>query len=128
MEPSRKSLKSIRNEDIKQAIIDSAGIIQHAATRLGVSRGALHTRIYRNKRLLDLLKQEREKYLDIAEGHLLRSVELGKRWAVQFYLTRMGKERGYGHKMQVDANVNVGGSMRIYEFPDDGRDGYGVSD
>ena len=45
--------------------------------------------------------------LDTAEDRLFQAVDTGEPWAVQFLLTRLGRGRGYGDKLEIDATVDV---------------------
>ena len=80
------------------------------ARDLGVSRGNLYTYV-REKMNLDY-KDVKESMLDIAEAKLMQNIADGNQNAIQFFLDRQGKSRGYGEKQQMDRQdvptINIG--------------------
>lgn len=80
------------------------------AKDLGVSRGNLYTYV-REKMNLDY-KDVKESMLDIAEAKLMQNIADGNQNAIQFFLDRQGKSRGYGEKQQMDRQdvptINIG--------------------
>lgn len=80
------------------------------AKDLGVSRGNLYTYV-REVMNLDY-KDMRESMLDIAEGKLMKNIIDGNQNAIEFFLDRQGKGRGYGEKQQMDRQdvptINIG--------------------
>jgi len=80
------------------------------AKDLGVSRGNLYTYI-REVMNLDY-KDMRESMLDVAEAKLMKNIVDGNQNAIQFFLDRQGKGRGYGEKQQMDRQdvptINIG--------------------
>src|SRR5262245_47618577 len=79
-----------------QALKASAGVIQHAANALKVSRHSLENRIVNDPRLAKALEDIKEKPLDIAEGNVMRALEAGDGRTTRWYLDRKGRSRGYG--------------------------------
>jgi len=53
------------------------------------------------------VRDAQELALDLAEMHLLRAVEAGRKWAVKFLLETRGKHRGYGREIDVHMNARV---------------------
>lgn len=80
------------------------------AKDLGVSRGNLYNYI-REVMNLDY-KDMRESMLDIAESKLMKNIIDGNQNAIEFFLDRQGKGRGYGEKQQMDRQdvptINIG--------------------
>lgn len=80
------------------------------AQDIGVSRWTL-SRYLRDEMNLDY-KDMRESMLDIAENKLLANIIDGNQNAIQFFLDRQGRSRGYGEKQQLDRQdvptINIG--------------------
>lgn len=80
------------------------------AKDLGVCRANLYSYI-RDKMNVDY-KDMREAMLDVAESKLMQNIVDGNQNAIQFFLDRQGKNRGYGEKQQLDRNdvptINIG--------------------
>ena len=98
-------------EDFANAIKEANGIVAIAAKMLGVSRSAFYKRIDKSKKLEAILIEARETNLDFAESKLIKhmnkpdmdAVSLG---AVKYFLSTMGKDRGYYTKVETNKNIN----------------------
>ena len=80
------------------------------AQDIGVCRATLYT--YLRNEMNISYKDMRESMLDIAENKLLKNILDGNQNAIQFFLDRQGKNRGYGEKQQLDRQdvptINIG--------------------
>ncbi len=86
------------DNELIDALEKSGGFRTETARLLGVTRSAITNRLNSNDELKEIVTDIEERRLDIAETSLIRAVECGEPWAVQFYLKRKGKRRGYGDK------------------------------
>lgn len=80
------------------------------AQDIGVSRYTLYKYVREN---MDInYKDFRESMLDIAENKLMANIIDGNQNAIQFFLDRQGKNRGYGERPQLDRQdvptINIG--------------------
>jgi len=108
-------------EEIAQAIEECGGYISGIAKRLGTSCEAIGAFIKSRPELRDLQLDMQEEMLDEAEKGLRKAVYAEKAWAIQFVLSRLGKRRGYGQKLEVEASVDSASRVVVY-LPDDGRE------
>ena len=89
--------------EIAQALRKTKGFQSKAAELLKVSPSAITQRIKKSPRLQKVLEQVKQKNLDNCEDKLLEAIDDSKDWAIKYYLSNKGKERGYGP----DVGVNV---------------------
>lgn len=83
-----------------KALTDARGMIGLAARTLGITRQALHARIKQSEFLQEALEDARETALDMAEHQLFEAADRGEPWAIKFFLSRVGKHRGYSLKVE----------------------------
>jgi len=94
-----KNKKAPTSDEIFAALQAANGLLSPAATILGVSRSVLAKAM---KSVHHALCQElKDAVTDTAEAKLFRMIELGDERAVQFWLTRQGKTRGYSEKQEI---------------------------
>lgn len=95
------AIKHTKNE-YKEAIKNSGGILAVAAQKLGISRGAASLYVNKpgNEDLIQLLKEEKEQMMDMAENKLFKLIEQGDFQAIKFYLVSQAKARGYVDKVE----------------------------
>lgn len=73
------------------------------ARSLGCDRRTLSA--YIKKRFPDLITEMRESMLDVAEAKLLQNINSGNQNAIEFFLDRQGKDRGYGDVVSIPQSV-----------------------
>jgi transposase len=100
---------------VKKAVIEALkktnANISLAAKALGVARSSLYDFVNKHNDLKQLVTDERESLVDIAESALKSSVIKQEAWAVCFTLKTIGKHRGYVERVeQTGAN---GGAIQI---------------
>lgn len=88
-------------QQVASALEASGGIITAAAHVLGVHRATIHRYINRYPELKEAKQEEAEKTKDLAEGHVLKAIKAGDMHTVRWYLDRLGRDRGYGHRAEV---------------------------
>jgi hypothetical protein len=98
----------VSTKQIEAALLASHGLVAMAAASLGVSRSAIYARVERNQRLKEVVEQERESFVDLAEERLRMAVERGEAWAVALVIKTLGKKRGYTERQEIETtDVNV---------------------
>lgn len=113
--PKRK----VTDDQIETQLILCGGVIKTTAQKLGMSPQAIQQRIAVNQNLLDAKEKGRQRIVDEAESQLFKAVRKGQPWAVRLSLTRLGRDRGYGNRIEVDA---TGAAGILLAMPDDGRE------
>lgn len=108
-------------EEIAEAIDECGGYVSGIAKRLGTSTAAIGAFIKSRPALRDLQLDAQEELLDEAEKGLKKAVYAEKAWAIKFVLARLGRHRGYGQKLEVQASVDSDSRVVVY-LPDDGRE------
>lgn len=73
------------------------------AKELGCDRRTLST--YIKKNMPDVIKDMRESMLDVAEAKLLQNINSGNENAIEYFLDKQGRDRGYGEKLAIPQNV-----------------------
>lgn len=110
------------DEEIAEAIEDCQGYLTAIADVLECKAASLRQRIYSTPELRDLMIECEEAVTDDAQRYLVEAIHGKKSWAIKFWLSRKGRNRGYGNKLEVQATVDGDSVVRVYEFPDDGRE------
>lgn len=87
---------------VKEAIVGSAGIVSLVAKRCNVSRQAMSKYFEKHDSFKELLIQEKESLLDLAECKIINLIQTGDTKVVQWFLERKGKVRDYGDKQELD--------------------------
>ena len=117
------------NQSLKRilaAIPDSGGVITRIADKLGLDRTTIYRRIHANPEVMEAIVAEREKILDIAEEGILAAVYSGDVPTCQWYLTRKGRDRGYGDKTEVEATVDAAiSTVPVFKVVIEGEDNGG---
>ena len=101
-----KSLKSLKNEEIIEAIKKCRGLTYIVANALGVSHTGITARIANDPILSEVLREQRGRTLDMAEAKLMQAVDKGEQWAITMILRTLGRERGYVERQEV-SNVTT---------------------
>jgi hypothetical protein len=101
----------LTKDGVTEALKKTNANISLAAKSLGVNRSSLYRFIERSPDLKELITDERESLVDIAESALKSAVVGKEAWAVCFTLKTIGKGRGYVERVeQTGAN---GGAIQI---------------
>jgi len=108
-------------QELSFAIIDCGGYISAIAKTLGCKIESLRQAINNNPDLKELVYEQREELLDNAERGLVKAVNAGKLDAIKFVLSRLGRNRGYGQKLEVESSGDSASRIVVY-LPDDGRE------
>lgn len=99
----------ITKKEFIKATEGTGGIITSIAKKLGKSRVAVYDFINKphNTWTQIHLNQEREKFIDMAEGALMSKVKDKDMKAVKFTLSTIGKKRGYVPTQEVKHSGNI---------------------
>ena len=89
-------------EQVIEAIIEAHGILTVAAQKLGVNRMTVYNYCQRYPTIQKALDDEREKWIDLAEGQLIRAVNKGSIPAIMFFLKTVGRNRGYVERQEIE--------------------------
>ena len=91
-------------DQVAEALRLSHGVVAEAARRLGCTRGTVFSYIERFAELKEVVKETREKTLDLAESELFKHITAGNMTAIIFYLKCQGKHRGYIERGELVTN------------------------
>jgi transposase len=96
-----KPKQNLSKKKILESIPGSGGIISTIASRLGCGWVTAKRHIERHEETKELYEAEKERILDVCEGVLLKEIHSGNIEAVKWYLSRIGKSRGYNERHEV---------------------------
>jgi hypothetical protein len=85
---------------VAEALRKTHGNYRLAAMRLRCSRMGLYRVVAKNPDLQEIIQQERDGVVDVAESKLGEAVERGEAWAIMFTLKTIGKYRGYSERSE----------------------------
>jgi hypothetical protein len=74
---------------------DHHGLLVLAAGELGCSRQTLYNYIRRYPKVAEVLTEERERLVDLAEHGLIHHLQEKSPWAISLVLKTLGRSRGY---------------------------------
>ena len=105
------AVKIITKTKFIKALEDSGGILSVIARKLKVTRKAVYNFIDKYPELKELIDQERETILDIAQNTVYDRVK-GEDWeATRYLLNTLGRQRGFSSRTeeteQIDHNINI---------------------
>jgi transposase-like protein len=104
------------DDAILEAIKDSGGIMSTIARKLGVTWHTADSWIRDSGELMEALKDEKETILDMAESTLLKRIKEGDEQSAKWYLSKIGKLRGYGDSVAIEGGIQI-----VYADKDDER-------
>jgi transposase-like protein len=101
-------MKRYTKQQVLEAIVQSRGIVSHVARRLGCAWSTARIYIDKWEETKQALENEREVLLDDLECKLLEMATAGDLGAIKWYLSHMGRHRGWG-----DDEAPQQGSVRV---------------
>ena len=108
---------------VTEALKKTNANISLAAKSLGVARSSLYDFVNKHDDLKQLITDERESLVDIAESALKSAVVGKEAWAVCFTLKTIGKSRGYVERVETEVkneyepnNARANLSRKLAEF------------
>lgn len=120
----------INLKKFKEAVDGSRGIITLIAKRLGVTRKAVYDYMDRTETAKELIENEKEKGIDIAESKLMKRLNDNDWKAIRMILTqsKRGRARGYGKRLELEHSGEIKSNRpsaeevrKIYEECKDGE-------
>ena len=104
-------MQKFTDSQLAEALHLSGGDITAAAASLHCERQTIYNRISKNVKLQQVLDDEREAALDLAESELMKLVKAGEFPAIKFFLSTKGRNRGSTEKQEV--SLDTGFSVLI---------------
>lgn len=106
----------LSKEKIKSCLEGSGGILANIARKCGTSRAAITKYLQKkeNSDLMDLVKEEREKILDLCENKLIELIIEKDLGAIKYYSSMLGKHRGFTENPAIINMLNQ--EQRAYTF------------
>ena len=94
----------VNKKKFVDAVKETGGIITNIAKNLHCSRLTLYKWLKkpRNNYAYNLIHDEEERMLDMAENSLYAQVKNHEQWATKYLLATKGKSRGYVEKQEVE--------------------------
>lgn len=97
----------ISQKKLLTAIKGTGGIVSAIAQRLGVDWHTARNAIDRFPAARQAWDDERETLLDLAETKIIDSIRNGDTNDAKWVLSRLGRERGYGEKIEADGAITL---------------------
>lgn len=131
--------KKIDIDTFRKIANSCGGVLADIAANIGVERNTIYNWCKEDEVFAQALEDSRERFIDLAESNLRKLVagvpaietdENGNKkfagWvekpsetAIIFTLKTRGKKRGYVERSEVEADVNMKGSINIREWVED---------
>jgi hypothetical protein len=96
-----------RQQQVIDALTETKGLVTFAAQRLGCVPNTVYAYVDRYPKVRAARDAARERQLDVTEAALFRAIGEGELPAITFYLRTVGRHRGYGDRLELDATVDV---------------------
>lgn len=88
-------------KEIIDALKKTKGAIYLASELLGCHADTIYERAKKSPQVQKTIDSYRGKLLDVAELKLLQAVNNGESWAIAFCLKSIGRDRGYGDRIDL---------------------------
>ena len=97
-------MAKLSKKKVKNAIKGSGGVLSVLAEKCDVSRSAITQFLQKekNKNIKELIEQEKERIIDLAENKLHGLINKEDFPAIKYYLNTKGKSRGYVEKQEIE--------------------------
>ncbi len=83
------------------------------ARKFGVSRATLAQCVARHEWLQEIVRDARDSSVDHSETGLRKAILSGDRWAIQYTLSTLGKDRGYVKREETDVRGSVDQVLKV---------------
>lgn len=93
--------KQYTAEQVANALKETRGMVYLAAERLGCAPKTVYQYIKNYALVKEAHQIQRGRIIDAAELALVNAVAKQEAWAVRFALETIGRERGYGRKLEI---------------------------
>lgn len=101
-------------EDVIHALRETKGMVYLAAKVLGCSHTTVYNYINRHPSVKQAFEAESGWVGDTAETKLFDGIENGEPWAIRFYLSMKGSDRGYASTQRQEISGPDRGPVRLY--------------
>lgn len=101
-------------EQFINAIPGTGGIVKHIANRVGCDWHTAKKYITEYSTVQKVYQAEREGVIDEVESELIEIAKGGDLGAIKFYLSTIGRDRGYGER--VEADIRHSGAIEFTEM------------
>ncbi len=108
----------VKRMELLTAIRRHGGCVNKIAAEFKITPRGLRKRLQENPDLKAACNEAREQMMDLAEQGLLKAIKDGKGWAIRLCLTSIGRGRGYGKTIRVEADARP---RIIIRLPDNNR-------
>jgi hypothetical protein len=98
-------------QQVIEAIRRCHGMLTQVAVSLRCQRATVRNYLKRYPRVAAVLREERERVLDLCELKLSEAIEAGEPWAICFYLKTQGRHRGYTVRHEIKGAGAVPGAV-----------------
>jgi len=119
----KKTIKKKKNPNINltkavfmKAIPNTGGILTDIAKKCNVCRTTVYNFINKHPDMKQLVEDERESIIDMAEGSLFKSVKMAYFPAIKFTLNTIGKDRGYIERQEQHVTGSITDSGTYERF------------
>ena len=121
----KKNKRAVRvtDERVIEVLQATAGIVAHAAKKLGYNRCHLWKKIANSQTLKEAYDSIQEANVDFAESKLLQAINAGDMTGIIFYLKCKGKKRGFVEKAELDVTQRDRQPLIINVNPTQKQDG-----
>lgn len=92
---------SYTSEQVIEALRKTKGLVGLAADELKCDRKTIYNHVKKSAAVREALESVRERNLDVAENQLLAAIDRGELQAITYYLSRIGRERGYSDRNEL---------------------------
>lgn len=117
----RKRTYKWTKEEVLESVKDTFGILSLIQGKLGIDRSTLWNYRQRWPEIDAAIKNERGRFVGMAEEQLRKKVKGGSLEAIKFVLSRLGKDEGWGEEQTV--NVSGDGIVQPIIMFDGGKSG-----
>ncbi len=84
-----------------EALKQAHGMVYIAARLLNCQPQTIYNRLAKSEKLRDIREEARGLMIDTAELELFKQIRAGEMWAIKFYLTTQGRDRGYADRREL---------------------------
>ena len=97
-------MAKLNKKKVKKAITGSGGVLSVLAEKCDVSRSAITQFLQkkRNQDVKELIEQEKERIIDLAENKLHGLINKEDFQAIKYFLNTKGKSRGYVERQEME--------------------------
>lgn len=109
--------KNFTKKQVKDAILDSHGIVSVIAKKLGCAWHTAESYIKKHN-LNQTLENENNKMIDFTESQLYKKIKMGDTTCIIFLLKTRAKNRGYIERQEVESKgeLKINGELKMSDI------------